>query len=195
MNDTPDELVTFEFDDAEAIWEAFASPGPEDILARAAFERELRFAAGLDDEGLYFRPGGWTVDLPVTAVRVVIAAAVLAAGFQIAGLADLDREIIIAAAGLVATMDVRPVRLGRQERRLAERLYQAGSTGVPLTAGQARRALPKSRRCEVSRDEIADALDRLVAAGLADYHDPDQWVVRAQGSEAWLRLSLRNHAD
>lgn len=190
MNDDPDELVSLDCDDAEAIWAAFASPGPEDILARAAFERELRFAAGLEDEGLFFRPGGWTVDLPVTAVRVTVAAAVLAAGFQIAGVEDLDREVIIAAAGLVATMDVRPVRLGRQERRLADRLHQADLTGVPVTAGQARRALPKSRRRDVTRDEIADAMNRLVAAGLADHHGPDQWTLRAQGSEAWIRFSL-----
>jgi hypothetical protein len=43
----------------------------------------------------------------------------------------------------------------------------------------------------VTRDEVADALDRLVAAGLADRHGEDEWVLRAQGSEAWMRLSLR----
>lgn len=190
MNHTPDELVRLDFDDAGSVWAAFAPPGPEDILARAAFERELRFAAGLEDEGLYFRPGGWTVDLPATAARMAIAAAVLAAGFQLAGLEDLDRELIIATAGLLASMDVRPVRLGRQERRLADRLNQAGLTGIPVSAAQARRALPKGRRREVTRDEIADALDRLVEAGLADHHGPDEWTVRAQGSEAWIRLSL-----
>lgn len=191
MSSRDDELVTLDFDDAEALWEAFAPPGPEDILARAAFERELRVTAGLEDEGLYFRPGGWSIDLPVTAARVAVAAAILAAGFQVAGLADLDRAIVIAAAGLVASMDVRPVRLGRQERRLADRLRQSGLTGVPLSAGRARRALPKSRRREVTRDEIADALDRLAAAGLADRHGPDEWTLRAEGSEAWIRLSLR----
>jgi hypothetical protein len=46
-------MVTLDFDDAEALWAAFAVPGPEDILAREAFERELRFAAGLEDVGLY----------------------------------------------------------------------------------------------------------------------------------------------
>lgn len=191
MNETDDDLITLDFDDADALWAAFAPPGPDDILARAAFERALRFAAGLEDEGLYFRPGGWSVDLPVTAARVVVAAAVLAAGFQAVGLEDLDREIIIAAAGLVAAMDVRPVRLSRQERRLADRLHQAGLTGVAVTAAEARHALPKKRRRDVSRDEIAEALDRLVAAGLADHQPPNQWTVRARGSEAWIRLSLR----
>jgi hypothetical protein len=118
-------------------------------------------------------------------------AAILAAGFQIAGLEDLDREIIIAAAGLISAMDVRPVRLGRQERRLADRLRQEGLEGVAVSAGRARRALPKGRRRDVSRDEVADALDRLVDAGLADRHGDDEWVLRARGSEAWIRLSLR----
>lgn len=194
-DDEAGELVTLDYEDAEALWEAWAAPGDEDILAHAAFDRGLRMAAGLEDEGLYFRPGGWSVDLPATTARVVIAAAVLAAGFQIAGLEDLDREVIIAAAGLVASMDVRPVRLGRQERRLADRLERAGLAEVPLTAGRARRSLPKSRRREVSRDEIAEALDRLVDAGLADRHDDNQWVLRAKGSEAWIRLSLRGGAS
>lgn len=108
MSNPASDMVTLDFDDAEALWAAFAVPGPEDILAREAFERELRFAAGLEDEGLYFRPGGWTINLPATAARVAVAAAVLASGFQIAGLEDLDREVIIAAAGLIASMDLRP---------------------------------------------------------------------------------------
>jgi hypothetical protein len=58
--------VTLDSDDAEALWEAWAPGGEEDILARAAFERVLRDAAGLEDEGLYFRPGGWSVNLPTS---------------------------------------------------------------------------------------------------------------------------------
>jgi hypothetical protein len=190
MNHLESDLVTIDIEDAEALWEAFMSGRSDDILAREAFERELRFVAGLEDEGLYFRPGGWKIDLPVAAARIAVVAAVLAAGFQIAGLEDLDREVIIAAAGLIATMDLRPVRLGRHDRRLADRLRQEGLTGTPVTAAQARRALPKRRRRDVSKTEIARALNRLVAAGLADRESDDEWVVRAQGSEAWIRISL-----
>lgn len=182
--------ATLDHSDAEGLWAAWASPGQDDILARESFERTLRFATGLEDDGLYFRPGGWTLDLPTTVARIACVAAVLAAGFQVAGLEDLDREIIIAAAGLVASMDLRPVRPGRQERRLAERLRQKDLEGVPISAAEARRALPKSRRREVSSDEIADALDRLVDAGMAD-RNGDEWVLRAKGSEAWIRLRLR----
>ncbi len=190
MNHPESDLVTIDFEDASALWEAFASSGPNEILAREAFERELRFVAGLEDEGLYFRPGGWTIDLPIATARIAVAAAVLAAGFQIAGLEDLDREVIIAAAGLMATMDLRPVRLGRHDRHLADRLRQEGLTGTPVTAAQARRALQKKRRRTVTTTEIASALDRLVAAGLADRESEGRWVVRAQGSEAWIRISL-----
>lgn len=190
MNPLESDLVTIDLEDAEALWEAFLGSGADDILAREAFERELRFVAGLEDEGLYFRPGGWTIDLPVTAARIAVAAAVLAAGFQIAGLEDLDREVIIAAAGLMATMDLRPVRLGRHDRRLADRLRQEGLAGTPVTAAEARRALPQKRRRDVSKTEIVHALNRLVAAGLADREGDDEWVVRAQGSEAWIRISL-----
>lgn len=187
-----EKLVTLDFEDAEGLWEAWAQPGEEDILARAAFDRILRAAAGLEDEGLYFRPGGWSVDLPVTATRIAVAAAVLAAGFQIAGLEDLDREIIIAAASFVASMDVRPVRLGRQEHRLADRLAGKGLAGAPVTADRARRALPKKHRKKIDREQVAEALDKLVAAGLADRHGVDEWVLRAKGSEAWIRFSLGN---
>lgn len=188
-------LIAFDHEDAESLWRTWAGTEAEDILARAAFDRALRASAGLEDEGLYFRPGGWSVDLPVTTARVAVAAAILAAGFQVAGLEDLNREIIIAAAGLVASMDVRPVRLGRHERRLADRLHDAGLAEVPLTAGRARRALPKDRRRKVDRDQIADALDKLVDAGLADRHGENEWVLRARGSEAWIRLSMRGIAD
>lgn len=183
-------MVTLDSSDAEALWEAWATTGEEDILAHAAFERGLRLALDLEDEGLYFRPGGWTIDLPATAARVACAAAILAASFQIAGLEDLEREIIVAAASLIASMDVRPVRVGRQERRLADRLQQKGLEGVPVSAARARRALPRSLQREVSADDIADALDKLVASGLAD-RDGDEWVLRAKGSEAWIRLRLR----
>ena len=42
----------------------------------------------------------------------------------------------------------------------------------------------------MSRDQVADALDRLVEAGLADRDGDEEWVLRAKGSEAWIRLSL-----
>jgi hypothetical protein len=49
-------------------------------------------------------------------------------------------------------------------------------------------------RKEVSRDQVADALDRLVAAGLADREGEEEWVLRAKGSEAWIRLELSGRA-
>lgn len=190
MSETAEPTVPLDFYDAEALWEAWAPSGDEDVLARAALERVLRAAIDLYDEGLYFRPGGWIVNLPATAARIACVAAVLAVSFQLAGLEDVDTEIVVAAAGLVASMDVRPVRLGRQERQLAERLRQNDLVDVPISAADARRVLPKKRRRDVTHDEVADALDRLVDAGLADHAGDDEWVVRAQGSEAWIRIRL-----
>lgn len=181
--------VRLSFEDAEAMWESW-SPSDGDLLARAAFDRTLRWALELEDEGLYFRPGGWSVDLPETAVRLACAAAILAAGFQIAGLEDLDREVIIATAGLVATMNVRPIRVRADERLLVERVRDRQLADVPITAKQARRALPHRVRKTVSKDEIEQVLERLVAAGLADREDDGEYVVRGEGSEAWLRVSL-----
>lgn len=186
--------VQLDFDDAEALWKAWAPIGDEDVLAYAAFERTFRGALGLEDEGLYFRPGGWIVDLPMAGARIACVAAVLAVSFQLAGLEDVEPEIVIAAAGLLASMDVRPVHLGRQERRLADRLRQKDLVGVPISAAEARRALPKSRRREVTEDQVAEALDRLVDAGFADPAGDSEWIVRAQGSEAWIRLRLTSRA-
>jgi hypothetical protein len=187
------EAATLDSSDVEALWQAWFSAVDEDILARAAFERVLRDVVGLEDEGLYFRPGGWSVDLPATVARAACAAAILAALFELAGLHDVEREIIIASAGLLASMDLRPVRLGRQERRLADRLRQDGMVDVPVSAEQARRSLPKERRRGVDADQIAESMDRLVAAGLADRVADDQWTLRAKGSEAWFRLHLGRH--
>jgi len=176
------------------LWEAWAPQAEEeDILARAAFDRTLRAVVGLEDEAFYFRPGGWSVDLPATLVRVACVAAILSGLFEVAGLHDVDREIIIATAGLVASMDVRPVRVGRQERRLADRLQKVGLDGVAVSAATARRALPKVLRHGAGVDDIADSLDRLVAAGLADRAGDQEWIVRARGSEAWIRLRLGGH--
>ncbi|MHB8288703.1 MAG: hypothetical protein ACYDEY_05620 [Acidimicrobiales bacterium] len=190
MNTEAEERVTLDNYDAEALWHAWAWPGDEDILGREAFERTLRAVVGPEDDGLYFRPGGWSVDLPATIARVACAAAILAGVFEIAGLHDVDREIIISMAGFLASMDVRPVRLTRQDRHLADRLRQEGLAGTAVSTEQARRSLPKKGRHGVTADQIADSLDRLVAAGYADREGEDEWVVRAKGSEAWLRLRL-----
>lgn len=190
---TNEPMVTLDSEHAEALWRAWATPGDEDILAHAAFDRTLRYAAGLEDEGLYFRPGGWRINLPETIARVACAAAILAASFQIAGLEDLDREIILVAAALIASMDVSSVRPLRQDHQLAERLRQKGLDGVPVSSARAHRTLPRARGREVSLDEVADALDRLVDAGLADTEGPDRWILRAKGSEAWIRLRLTRH--
>jgi hypothetical protein len=181
--------VRLSFEDAEAMWASW-SPHEDDLLARAAFDRTLRWALELEGEGLYFRPGGWVVDLPVTAVRVACAAAILAAGFQVAGLEDLDREVIIATAGLVATMNVRPIRITADERLLVERVRDEQLADIPITAKQARRVLPRRVRKKVTKEQIEQALERLVAAGVADRED-GEYVVRAASGEAWLRLSLR----
>ncbi len=86
-------------------------------------------------------------------------------------------------------MDAEPVRLTRQDRRLEERLRAKNLEGVPVSAVEARKALPKRLRPEVSEDEIADALDRLAAAGLAD-RQGEEYLLRAKGGEAWIRISL-----
>jgi hypothetical protein len=194
MTDSDSDLVRFSFEDAEAIWEAWA-PGGEDLLARGAFERTLRQTIGLEDEGLYFRPGGWVVDLPATLARIGCAAAILSAGFAIAGIADVDREIIIAAASLVSAMDVRPARLTRDDRALIKRLRERSPAEVPLTPKQARRVLSRSMRERITREQVADALERLVVAGLADRTSTKEYVMRAQGSEAWIRISLGRERD
>lgn len=189
MKETDIPTLEFSYADAEAVWEHWASD-PDDVLAHAAFERTLRFAAGIEDDGLYFRPGGWVVGLPATVARVALAAAVLAGSFEVAGLHDVEREIIIAAAGLVATMDLRPVKVTREDQRLLERIRDHHLDGTPISAARARKSLPRHLRQEMSEDRVADALDRLVAAGLADREAPGRYVVRAAGGEAWLRISL-----
>ncbi len=191
MNGLHDEdNVTLDYQDADDLWSAWAPNGPEDVLAQAAFDRTLRFALDLEDDGLYFRPGGWKIDLPASLARVACVAAILSAAFHVAGYPDVDREIIIAAAGFLASMDVRPVRPGRAERRLAERLRQQGLDGKPVTAAEAKKALPRASRRNITEDEVADALDLLVDAGIADREGQDRWVLRAEGSEAWIRLRL-----
>ena len=183
-------LISFDYADAEELWRTWAPSSVDDVLAHAAFERALRYALDLQDDGLYFRPGGWRVDVHAAAARVACVSALLAAMFHIAGLEDVDREIIIAAAGLTATMEVSPVRPGRREQGIVDRLRNKGLEGTTLTASEAHRALAKPQRRQVSELEVAEALDVLVEAGLADREDDEHWVIRPKGSEAWIRLRL-----
>ena len=194
MTDAAEPTVSLSYEDAEALWEHWATDS-DDILAHAAFERTLLYVADINREGLAFRPGGWVVDVPATVARVACAAAVLSASFEIAGLHDLEREIIIAAAGLVATMDLSHVRVTRSEQSLVDRLRAKHLAGTPITPAEARKALPRRLRQDVSEEQIADALDKLVAAGLADHDGEGSYVIRAAGGEAWMRISLRGASE
>ncbi len=190
---TSEPTVEFDYELAESVWESWWGDS-DDVLARAGFEHGLRLGAGLEDEGLYFRPGGWTVDLPTATVRVAIASAILFAAFHAIGLEDVDEEIVIAAAGLLAAMDIRPVRLGKDEKRVLNGIEKNGLAGTPIDAGEAKKALPKRFRREVSKSDVAEALDRLVAAGLADRSGDSEWILRAKGSEAWIRIGWTGDA-
>jgi hypothetical protein len=55
-------------------------------------------------------------------------------------------------------------------------------------------ATPKQLRPEVSDDEIADALDCLAAAALADRQD-EEYLLRAKADDAWSRISLHRARD
>jgi hypothetical protein len=191
MTEADDLTVSLSYEDAQALWDHWARD-PDDLLAHAAFERTLRFAAGVEDEGLYFRPGGWSVALPETVARIACAAAILAGGFEIAGLHDVEREIIIAAASLVSTMDLRRIRLTEQDQSLVDRVRARHLDGTPISPADARKALPPRLRQDVSDDQITEALDRLVRAGFADREGPALYVVRATNGGAWIRISLRS---
>lgn len=186
MSDDP---ITLSHAEADAVWSAW-SADPDDLLARAAFDRTLRHVLGLEDDGLYFRPGGWVVEVPATIVRIACAAAILAAGFQLAGEDDLDREIIIATAGLVSAINLRRPPLSSDDRLLVERVRARALDAAPLTLKHARNSLPRSVRDRVTTEDVRDALDRLVLAGIADRGPGDEYVVRSAGDEAWLRVSL-----
>jgi hypothetical protein len=116
----------------------------------------------------------------------------LAASFHFAGIRDVEAEIIVAAATFVASMDVRPAGVSRQDRRLADRLQQEGMTSTPISATEARQSLPNGLRRSLHADYVADALDRHADAGLADRIGDEFWIIRAKGSEAWLRLRFTN---
>jgi hypothetical protein len=91
-------------------------------------------------------------------------------------------------------MDLRPVKLTDRDERLVDRIRDPHLDGTPISPAQARRALPKRLREQMSKREIADALDRLADAGLADREGPEMYVVRAAGGEAWIRISLHSRA-
>jgi len=72
-------------------------------------------------------------------------------------------------------------------RKIVRVIPPVSAAAAVLGRRRAREALPK----KVGRDQVAEVFDKLVAAGLADRQGDDEWVLRAKGSEAWLRLSLR----
>jgi len=190
----PEPTVTFDSHDADALWHAWALADGDDILARAAFERMLRHTAGLEDEGLYFRPGGWSVDLPATAARGHRGddPRRRLSDRRTRGSRPRGDHRCRWPGGVDGRATRPPGSPGAPARRPPAR---RGLEETPISAARAHRELPKARRREVSRDDIADALDRLGEAGLAHRDGDDAWVLRAKGSEAWIRLSLRVERD
>jgi hypothetical protein len=192
MTEAREEAIELSHADAEALWRTWAPA--DDLLARAAFDRILRWALGIEDDGLYFRPGGWIVEVPATVARIACAAAILAAGFQLAGEDDLDREVVIATAGLVSAMNLRRPTITPDDRLLVERIRDRALDEAPLSVRKARKALPRHVRERVTHDDVRTALERLVSAGIAD-RDGDEYIVRSTDRQAWIRISLRAGQD
>jgi hypothetical protein len=143
------------------------------------------------ERGLRMRPGGWTVDLRVTAVRTAVAAALIAGSMWPAGLDQLPAFVLPQVLPLL--FDVRRARLSRQDERLLLHLrmsMNAEQMEWPWVPEALYQRLPDELRSTVSPDDFHDFVRRLVQVGEADDAGFDEARLRPAGRPAWLRITV-----
>jgi hypothetical protein len=144
------------------------------------------------DRGLRMRPGGWTVDLTNTTVRVVVASGLIAACMWYTGLDQLPAFILPQVLPLL--FDITKARLTRQDERLLLNLRLTMTTEqlqYPWSPEALFQRLPEDLRSVVSSQDFDDFIRRLVQAGEADNAGFDEIRIRPIGKPAWLRISIR----
>lgn len=144
------------------------------------------------DRGLRMRPGGWSVDLGVSAVRAAVAAALIAGCMWPAGLDQLPAFVLPAVLPLL--FDVQRARLTRQDERLLLDLRMsmtAEQMQWPWVPEALYQRLPNELRSTISLDDFRDFVQRLAQAGEADDAGFDEVRIRPAGRPAWLRITVR----
>ncbi len=145
-----------------------------------------------DGTGLHVRPGGWVVDIRSSAVRTVLAAAIVGGAMWVGGLDQLPGHVLPAVLPLL--VDVRRTRLSRADNRLLIdlRLSQtAAQTGWPWPADALYGRLPPEIQARVHQGDFADFIDRLVQVGEADPAGYDEVKLRPAGRPAWIRINVQ----
>lgn len=159
----------------------------------AAFEQvEDALLAGLGElPGLQVRPGGWVIDLRASAVRTVLAAALVGGVMWRAGLDQLPGYVLPAVLPLL--VDVRQVRLTHGDRKLLLELRRAQTPAqvpLPWSADALYGRLPATVQQQVSPVDFADFVQRLVQAGEANRAQSEEVVLRQAGDPAWIRITV-----
>lgn len=147
--------------------------------------------AQADLTGLHMRPGGWVLNLRASAVRAVLAAALLGGVMWPAGFDQLPGDVLPKVLPLL--IDVRRCRLTRSERRLLVDLRlseSASQMAYPWPAEALYGRLPEDVQSRVSPVDFVDFLDHLVQTGEADRSDHDEVSLRHPGHPAWIRITI-----
>lgn len=144
-----------------------------------------------DGTGLHVRPGGWVVDMRSSAVRTVLAAAIVGGALWLGGLDQLPGYVLPSVLPLL--VDVRRARLSRADKRLLIdlRLSQTtAQTGWPWPADALYGRLPPKVQARVHAGDFADFIDRLLQVGEVDPAGYDEVTLRPAGHPAWIRITV-----
>lgn len=163
--------------DLPSLWSSLTS-GAGEAEDEATSRREgliafMEAAHALDQgsgEELDLRAGGWTVDLSGGVVRTGLCAALLTGVLAMAGVTALAPVVLPAVLPLL--FDVRRTRVTAGDRELlAELIAVPRLVGKSFTRAELYRELPDSLKDDLSRRDLANFLDELSKAGLADKVD------------------------
>lgn len=159
-----------------------------EALRRAARATDDVIVAGLGEEELHARPGGWIVGLSDAAARGTLAAAVTAGVLAAAGFDQLPALVLPAVLPML--VDIERVELSASEDHLLASLrLQPELTEAVHSPEAVYDRLPEDLRDQVSLLDFLDFVERLVAAGEADER-PGGVVLRDADDPAWVRIRL-----
>jgi hypothetical protein len=137
---------------------------------------------------LELRPGGFIVSASGGTVKTALCAALLSGMLAITGVTALSPLVLPAVLPLL--FDVERVRVTPgQNELLTDLVALPGVLGTPVSASELHKRLPRALKKEISRYELADFLDQLHEAGLADRRD-NGYVLRGPG-QARFRITWR----
>jgi hypothetical protein len=153
---------------------------------------EIVIAASANDPGeLLMRPGGWRINLGASAVRTLVATAIVGCALVAVGADQVPLQLLPVV--LPVLVDVERIRLNRDERALIVPLREAaeGVEGLALHPQILYDRLDPTVQEQLNYYDFLAFIERLTEAGEVDDAGFDDVRVRPNSETAWIRISIR----